>query len=113
MPQAPERPCRAPLCASFAVREGYCERHRTSRNQQYNHARGSSTAQGYGARWRKLRLLVLARDPVCRTCQRAPSTDVDHITPKRRGGADTLENLQGLCGGCHARKTALTDGRWG
>ncbi|MGH8644846.1 MAG: HNH endonuclease [Gammaproteobacteria bacterium] len=43
------------------------------------------------------------RDPVCCICQRAPSTDADHITPKRRGGADAMENLQGLCGVCHAR----------
>lgn len=113
MPHAPARPCRAPLCASFATREGYCDPHYRQRRSRYNEQRGSSTAQGYGARWRKLRLLVLARDPICRACQRAPSTDVDHITPKRRGGLDTLENLQGLCGSCHARKTALSDGRWG
>lgn len=113
MPQAPARPCRAPLCSGFAAREGYCDQHQRMRQARYNEQRGSSTAQGYGARWRKLRLLVLGRDPLCRTCQRASSTDVDHITPKRLDGTDTLENLQGLCGPCHARKTAVSDGRWG
>ncbi|MGH8660021.1 MAG: HNH endonuclease [Gammaproteobacteria bacterium] len=111
MPYAPKPPCRAPMCAHLAERGGYSSVHWTVRTQAYNQARGSSTTQGYGARWRRLRLLVLARDPVCRICQRAPSTDVDHIIPKRRGGADDPSNLQGLCSSCHARKTALTDAR--
>ncbi len=114
MPQAPMVPCRAPLCSALAhAKRGYCDTHYRVRQSRYNEQRGSSTAQGYGTGWRRLRLLVLSRDPICRTCQRAPSTDVDHITPKRRGGEDTMENLQELCGSCHASKTALTDGRWG
>ncbi|MGH8626453.1 MAG: HNH endonuclease [Gammaproteobacteria bacterium] len=101
------------MCPRLAERDGYCATHWTARTRAYNQARGSSTQQGYGGRWRKLRLLVLARDPICCACGRAESSDVDHIIPKRRGGADAENNLQGLCGPCHARKTALHDSRWG
>lgn len=34
------------------------------------------------------------------------ATEVDHILPLFKGGTDDLENLQSLCGECHARKTA-------
>ncbi len=74
--------------------------------------RGSSTQQGYGAAWRKLRKQVLAEEPACRQCGE-PSTDVDHITPRRPGGSDERTNLQALCHACHSRKTAAMDGCFG
>lgn len=39
------------------------------------------------------------------------ATEVDHILPLHKGGTDDLENLQALCGECHARKTARDMGR--
>jgi len=50
--------------------------------------------------------MVLRRDPLCRACGHAISTEVDHIVPKARGGTDEESNLQGLCSACHAAKTA-------
>lgn len=51
--------------------------------------------------------MVLRRDPICKAdgCEE-PSTDVDHIIPRREGGQDTMENLQGLCHSHHSQKTA-------
>ncbi len=51
--------------------------------------------------------MVLRRQPVCQwhDCKR-PSTEVDHIIPKREGGRDTFRNLQALCKTHHSRKTA-------
>lgn len=60
--------------------------------------------------WRKLRLIVLARQPVCRACQRAAATEVDHIVPRRAGGPDDISNLQGLCHHCHAVKSSREAG---
>lgn len=59
------------------------------------------------AAWRALRKAVLARDPVCKTrgCGR-PSTHADHIVPRSRGGADTVDNCRGLCASCHNRRSA-------
>jgi len=67
------------------------------------------------AHWRRLRTLVLARDPVCKMCNRAASTVADHIKP-HRGVWELfcdLLNLQGLCHECHSRKTAAEDSGFG
>ncbi|HNU81886.1 MAG TPA: HNH endonuclease signature motif containing protein [Thermoanaerobaculia bacterium] len=49
---------------------------------------------------------MLARDPICRACSRAPATVADHVTPLRAGGGWELANGQGLCRACHNAKTA-------
>lgn len=67
------------------------------------------------AHWLRLRGLVLARDPICKMCQRSASTVADHI--KAHKGNWTLfcdlNNLQGLCHTCHNLKTAKEDGGFG
>ncbi len=64
----------------------------------------------YGHRWRKLRLMILRRDPICTACKRAPATEVDHIRALTKGGDDSDDNLTGLCCSCHSRKTVREDG---
>ena len=64
-----------------------------------------STRANRGRRWMKLRAQVLARDPVCKACNRAAAEQVDHIQPLSQGGDDSYENLQGLCVQCHQAKT--------
>lgn len=67
------------------------------------------------ARWRsRVRLMILRRDPICKVCNFNLSQHVDHIVaPKDR--ADPLAfdagNLQGLCAGCHGKKTRLEAAR--
>ncbi len=129
MPTLPLKQCKKPGC-SERVEAGrhLCTAHRTESNRQYDERRGNSNSRGYGAVWRRLRRLVLNRDPICVAmlpdfntpaslglniqCTK-PATDVDHIIPKRDGGRDTMGNLQGLCHECHSSKTAREDGRWG
>lgn len=62
-----------------------------------------------------LRRVVLARDPICKICNRYPSTIADHIKPHRgvRSMFCDLDNLQGLCKPCHDTKTAREDGGFG
>jgi 5-methylcytosine-specific restriction enzyme A len=76
--------------------------------------RPSAAARGYDARWRRLRRMVLARQPVCATpgCNR-PATDVDHRIAKAAGGDDSFENLVAYCHACHSRKTVACDGGFG
>ena len=59
------------------------------------------------AEWKRARMVILSRNPVCVACNNAVATDVDHIVPLRDGGA-RLDgaNLQPLCRECHSRKTA-------
>ena len=79
--------------------------------------RVSSARRGYGGRWRRLRLMQLRREPLCRVClemgRTEPATDVDHIVPLARGGGNGLENLQSLCHLHHSQKTAQEDGGFG
>ena len=77
-------------------------------------SRPSSHCRGYGGRnWATTRRQVIVRDcSTCQQCQRIVSgTDcqVDHVVPKKRGGTDTLSNLQVLCLRCHQAKTARGD----
>lgn len=76
--------------------------------------RPSAHKRGYGAAWARLRLSVLADEPLCRHCAAVgrvvQATDVDHIVPRARGGTDDKANLQPLCHACHSRKTYASDG---
>lgn len=48
--------------------------------------------------------------PLCVACEEAGrtnlATELDHIVPLWKGGADAPHNRQGLCSPCHAAKTA-------
>ncbi len=65
--------------------------------------------------WTALRTIVLAKEPICRICQRAASTVADHIVPHKGNWAlfCDLDNLEGICDACHSKKTATEDGGFG
>lgn len=119
MPNAPKLPCRQPGCAALVGREekGFCPAHKKERQRRQDARRGSSAARGYGGIWPALRIQVLRLEPRCILCLDSGlltlAEEVDHITPKSRGGTDDIGNLQGLCSLCHSRKTALEDGGFG
>ncbi len=77
--------------------------------------RKSRQARGYGRAHDLMRAQVLRDEPLCRICTKAgriePTTTADHIVPKSEGGTDDRENYQGLCGPCHAVKTAAESKR--
>ena len=61
--------------------------------------------------WRQLRLTILEREPICRTCRYVDrisrATQIDHIRPVTAGGDFyDAENLQPLCASCHSSKSA-------
>lgn len=104
MPRAIPVPCTHPGCGALVRGGSLCRQHRSDRFGPQDPARAGSSERGYGAGWRRLRAMVLAREPLCRACG-APATDVDHVTPKSAGGGDDEANLQALCGACHRGKT--------
>ena len=56
--------------------------------------------------WRKLRMIILNDEPMCRECKRKAASVIDHIKPIRLGGDFwSMENLQPLCTGCHNSKS--------
>lgn len=96
----PATPCSEPTCPNLRP----CARH--SRPT-------SSTAQGYGAPWRRLRDAT-PRTP-CVDCGTPWHSrfNLDHDTSRRQGGPDGEGNLVWRCPSCHSRKTARTDGGFG
>lgn len=78
----------------------YCKQHRLASDPR-------STA-----RWRRCREIVLSRQPFCIDpfrihSQPVAATEVDHIVAVAVDSSQwfRLENLQGLCRLCHARKS--------
>lgn len=53
----------------------------------------------------------------CRSClcilNQNSRWQIDHVVPLSRGGTNARSNLQLLCAGCHASKTAREDGGFG
>lgn len=111
MPPKAKRPCRVPLCpGKTSHSHGYCEAHALLAIGWNNPERGTAEQRGYDWRWRKLAMAVLKRDRhlcQCEDCngRRLPATEVDHKTPKSRGGTDDLDNLQAINTDCHRRKS--------
>ena len=102
MPSKPKHVCNG--CGQSV--SGRCDQCHKKNRSTWEKNRPSAHARGYGARWRKLRTMVLHRDPICVICNHAAATDCDHIVPKADGGEDRMENLQGICWDCHTQKTA-------
>lgn len=107
-------PCRVRSCPNVATDHGYCDEHQdqaqhqeSDRRRQHDRQRLSSTQRGYDARWRKVRAMALARQPLCCDCQRAgrttAATEVHHIDGNPRHNA--FDNLMPLCKRCHSRRT--------
>lgn len=123
MPSRPPRPCAKPGCGGLTTAGRYCERHRhiaatedRDRKADLDRSRGTAAQRGYDATWRRLRLTVLAEEPLCRLCRAAgkltPAAEVDHVVPiaERPDLRLDRENLRPLCKPCHSRVTATQQG---
>lgn len=120
LPSRPKRPCKHPGCPALVdAGKGYCDKHRQD-TRQYDRQRGTASQRGYGYRWQKYRKQFLARNPLCRECEKQgqvkAATDVDHIQAVT-GPDDPLfwepSNHQALCHECHSAKTARENGGFG
>jgi len=94
----------------------WCEKHQAS-NSQVTAERAADIERKHDqpwrawyhtAHWKNLRTLILARDPICKLCNRVASVIADHIKPHRGNWTlfCDLGNLQGLCTPCHNEKSA-------
>lgn len=67
------------------------------------------------ATYRKYRLRLLARNPVCFYCGTKvddPTSSLDHVVPDCRGGRDVPGNLQLCCVACNQSKGDATPVEW-
>ncbi len=115
-PSKAPRPCMHPGCPEMAMASGSrCLRHKRERQSvEITRRMESPEAREHKAfydssTWRKFRLELLRREPLCRVCRAAGCVTlaemVDHIVPIRLGG-DRLSwaNVQPLCARCHQVK---------
>lgn len=71
-----------------------------------------SNSHIYNSRqWRKLRQMVLHKQPICVMCEQknryTTANTIDHIQSINKGGAIwSMNNLQALCSSCHNKKSA-------
>lgn len=83
-----------------------CPSCRTAYNRLRDSHRGTTTARGYGAGWRKIAAAVLERDSYrCHWCGGSADT-ADHVIPKAAGGTDQLANVVAACRPCNFGRTA-------
>lgn len=111
MPSKPKVPCKYPLCREL-IEPGqrYCEKHKKLKPIT-DEVKRSSTAMGYDAKWRKVRLSYLRENPLCVECLKkeiiTPATIIDHIEP-HKGNRELFwdkSNWQPLCKMHHDVKT--------
>jgi 5-methylcytosine-specific restriction protein A len=117
MPTKPLHPCSYPGCPKLTASR-YCEEHQKLTSRQYErYGRDPASKKRYGRTWRKARERFLAAHPLCEECrkrgQTTPATEVHHILPLGRGGANHESNLMPLCKPCHSAISARDGDRWG
>ena len=77
----PIRLCLEPRCPNPATARGRCDEHRKPIERERSRARRAATNGVYKRRkWELTRRAVLARDPICKVCDNALSTEVDHTS---------------------------------
>ena len=108
MPRKMPSPCTHPGCPALVEGGGRCPAHRKKMQREYDQGRGKTAERGYDSRvWRKVRVMVLAEEPLCRKCYQqglvVPATEVHHLDHNPHNNA--RENLESLCKSCHSRET--------
>jgi 5-methylcytosine-specific restriction protein A len=122
MPYRPPINCDYGTCRLAALpKSRYCQQHQkvaapqVAQQEQARNRNEPWRKWYHRAHWRRLRGLVLARDPICTICNRAASNVADHKRPHKGDWAlfCDMNNLQGVCKPCHDLKTATEDGGFG
>ena len=104
MPSKPPRPCSFPNCPNLVTgKDSLCPKHRKLASKRYEKTRETAVQRGYTTRWRKLRKMVLARQPMC-LCdecrgENKPADIVHHIDGNAKN--NNLDNLLPMNDSCH------------
>jgi 5-methylcytosine-specific restriction endonuclease McrA len=122
MGDRPPQACRTSACPGMAVDRGYCSQcvktnPQAQVDRPFSNYRGTRCPLYDLQRWRKpvtgLRDCTLRRDPICKLCNRNPSSHADHI--RDHHGNPVLffdfNNLRGLCADCHNARTLAEHGK--
>ena len=106
----PHRLCSESGCPNFArPKSSRCDAHAREYERERSRRRREATKGSYKRKlWQTTRRKVLSRDPICKSCGKRLSEEVDHVLPLAEDDSRpyALEGLQGLCSACHRAKTA-------
>jgi len=107
MPYKAKKPCAHRGCTALTSNR-YCYVHAKEHMKNYNKfQRDPKANKRYGSRWREIRAVHLAENPLCVKCKEAdrltPADTVHHIKPLSEGGTHHWKNLMSLCHSCHSR----------
>jgi 5-methylcytosine-specific restriction protein A len=86
-----------------------------NRRKQYDRDRAADHRFYNSTAWRRVRAVVLARDPVCVLCLKLGrvtiSTIADHIKERKAHPELALDadNCRGTCSPCHSQRTRLRE----
>ncbi len=92
------------LVLAVAIQSKHCPEHKRQLARIFRAIRKKAIARGCVLRLRRVGKTILRRDPVCKICNRRPSTHIDYIVPKMEGGTEDPDNLQGLCWPCRVER---------
>ena len=114
MPRSAPSACIEPMCPELCESGTRCATHRREVKHQYRDSPERRKLNTFysGLQWRSLSKAFRRRHPLCAHCMSQgitkPCAMVDHVTPIRVDWElrYTSSNLQALCNGCHAIKTA-------
>lgn len=90
----------------------YCDDHKHIQSDVSRETRGTTSEQGYGTIWQKVRKIHLLNYPLCEDCKTTgivkPAKEVHHKIELRKGGTNEDDNLQSLCKSCHSKRTRMS-----
>lgn len=93
------------------IRSKYCNQHKHIQSDVSRGTRGTTSQQGYGTQWQKIRKIHLFNHPLCEDCKIEgiikPAKEVHHVIGLRNGGTNEDDNLQSLCKSCHSKRTRM------
>ena len=106
--------CAYPRCAQI-IHTKYCNTHKHIQLKVSRETRGTTSQQGYGSMWQKIRKIHLLNHPLCVNCKThgivKPAKEVHHIVELKQGGTNENDNLQSLCKSCHSKRTRMSKSR--
>lgn len=113
MPQKVKKYCNYPGCYDIATDDSaYCTVHKHQICKSYELTRETAVVRGYDTRWRKIREMILKREPMCQ-CDLCKGygkvADMVHHIDKNPKN-NSLDNLLSMNAECH--NSLHAEDRW-
>lgn len=103
------KPCKEPGCPGLVEGDGrYCEKHKELEKSHNFGSKWQEKLTFYNsAGWRKFRLYILSKNPICQECKKKFSRVVHHLKTAREFPELRFkeDNVEALCDSCHNKES--------